>query len=47
MLMIVIQDVVAVVWSPVWGQTVFYMVLVVVLLIRPQGLFGRRAGRAQ
>jgi branched-subunit amino acid ABC-type transport system permease component len=31
----------------VWGQTVFYLVLVVVLLVRPQGLFGRRTVRAQ
>lgn len=45
--MIVIQDVVAVVWSPVWGQTTFYAVLVIVLLVRPQGLFGRRLARAQ
>jgi branched-chain amino acid transport system permease protein len=46
-LMLVIEDVVAVVWSPTWGQTTFYMVLVIVLLLRPQGLFGRRAVRAQ
>jgi len=46
-LMLVIQDVVAVEWSPVWGQTTFYVVLVVVLLIRPQGLFGRQGVRAQ
>jgi branched-chain amino acid transport system permease protein len=46
-LMLVIQDVVAVTWSPVWGQTTFYIVLVIVLLIRPQGLFGRQGVRAQ
>jgi branched-chain amino acid transport system permease protein len=46
-LMMVIEDVVAVVWSPVWGQTTFYLVLVVVLLARPQGIFGMRAVRAQ
>jgi branched-chain amino acid transport system permease protein len=46
-LMLVIEDVVAVVWSPVWGQTTFYLVLVLVLVLRPQGLFGRRAVRAQ
>ncbi len=45
--MLVIQDVVAVTWSPLWGQTVFYFVLVVVLLVRPQGLFGRQGVRAQ
>jgi branched-chain amino acid transport system permease protein len=45
--MLVIEDVVAVVWSPTWGQTTFYMVLILVLLLRPQGLFGRTAVRAQ
>jgi branched-chain amino acid transport system permease protein len=45
--MLVIEDVVAVVWSPTWGQTTFYIVLIAVLLLRPQGLFGRRAVRAQ
>lgn len=45
--MLVMEDVIAVVWSPVWGQTIFYLVLVVVLLARPRGLFGRRAVRAQ
>ena len=45
--MLVIEDVVAVVWSPLWGQTTFYLVLVVVLMARPQGLFGKRAVRAQ
>jgi branched-chain amino acid transport system permease protein len=46
-IMLVIQDVVAVVWSPTWGQTTFYMVLILVLLLRPQGLLGRKAVRAQ
>lgn len=46
-LMLVIQDIVAVVWSPVWGQTIFYILLVVVLIVRPQGLFGRQGARAQ
>jgi branched-chain amino acid transport system permease protein len=45
--MLVIQDVVAVTWSPTWGQTTFYLVLVLVLLLRPQGLLGRKAVRAQ
>jgi branched-chain amino acid transport system permease protein len=45
--MLVIQDVVAVTWSPTWGQTTFYLVLVLVLLVRPQGLLGRKAVRAQ
>ena len=46
-LMLVIEDVVAVVWSPLWGQTTFYLVLVIVLLARPQGIFGKRTVRAQ
>jgi branched-chain amino acid transport system permease protein len=46
-IMLVIQDVVAVVWSPTWGQTMFYLVLILVLLLRPQGLLGRTAVRAQ
>jgi branched-chain amino acid transport system permease protein len=46
-IMLVIEDVVAVVWSPTWGQTMFYFVLILVLLLRPQGLLGRKAVRAQ
>lgn len=46
-LMVTIEDVVSVVWSPVWGQTMFYSVLIVVLLLRPQGLFGKKLARAQ
>lgn len=45
--MLVIIDVVSVVWSPVWGSTMFYLVLIVVLLVRPQGLFGKKGVRAQ
>jgi branched-chain amino acid transport system permease protein len=46
-IMLVIEDVVAVVWSPTWGQTMFYLVLILILLLRPQGLLGRKAVRAQ
>jgi branched-chain amino acid transport system permease protein len=46
-IMLVIEDVVATVWSPTWGQTMFYLVLILVLLLRPQGLLGRKAVRAQ
>jgi branched-chain amino acid transport system permease protein len=45
--MLVIEDVTAVVWSPVWASTMFFAVLVVVLLVRPNGLFGKAATRAQ
>jgi branched-chain amino acid transport system permease protein len=45
--MLVIEDVTAVVWSPVWANTVFFILLVVILLVRPQGLFGQLQGRKQ
>jgi branched-chain amino acid transport system permease protein len=35
------------IWSPDWAVVVFYLALVLVLIIRPAGLFGRRAARAQ
>lgn len=43
--MITIEDIVAVAWSPIWSTTVFFLVLVVVLSIRPQGLFGKQSAR--
>jgi branched-chain amino acid transport system permease protein len=45
--MLVINDVVAVAWSPTWAPLVFFAALVVVLSVRPQGLFGRTSVRAQ
>jgi branched-chain amino acid transport system permease protein len=45
--MLVVNDVVAVAWSPTWAPLVFFAVLVVVLSVRPQGLFGSSAVRAQ
>ncbi len=45
--MLVIEDVTAVVWSPVWASTVFFALLVVILLVRPQGIFGQLEGRKQ
>jgi branched-chain amino acid transport system permease protein len=45
--MLVIGDVTAVVWSPTWSTTVFYALLVLLLLVRPQGLFGKVATRSQ
>src|SRR5579863_1858268 len=35
------------IWQPTWAIVVFYAALVLVLLIRPAGLFGRKAVRAQ
>jgi branched-chain amino acid transport system permease protein len=45
-LMLTIESVVDI-WSPTWAVAVFYAVLVLVLVIRPAGLFGRQAARAQ
>jgi branched-chain amino acid transport system permease protein len=35
------------IWSPEWAIVVFYAALVVVLVIRPTGFFGRQPVRAQ
>jgi branched-chain amino acid transport system permease protein len=45
--LLVVNDVVAVAWSPTWAPLVYFGMLVVVLSLRPQGLFGRSAVRAQ
>jgi branched-chain amino acid transport system permease protein len=45
--LLVLNDVVAVAWSPTWAPLVFFAALVLVLSLRPQGLFGRSAVRAQ
>jgi branched-chain amino acid transport system permease protein len=45
--MLVVEDVTAVVWSPVWASTVFFALLVALLLFRPQGMFGQIEGRQQ
>jgi len=44
--MITVESVVDI-WSPSWAVAVFYIALVIVLTIRPAGLFGRAAVRAQ
>jgi branched-chain amino acid transport system permease protein len=46
-ILLVINDVVSVAWSPTWAPLVYFAALVVVLSIRPQGLFGKVAVRAQ
>lgn len=45
--MLVIEDVTAAIWSPVWASTIFFILLVIILLLRPQGLLGRLEGRKQ
>ncbi len=45
--MLVIENITALLWSPTWASTVFYLLLVIILLVRPQGLFGKVATRNQ
>jgi branched-chain amino acid transport system permease protein len=45
--LLVINDVISVAWSPTWAPLVYFAALVLVLSIRPRGLFGRSAVRAQ
>jgi branched-chain amino acid transport system permease protein len=45
--LLVIGDVTAVVWNPIWSSTVFFVLLVLLLVFRPQGIFGQREGRKQ
>jgi branched-chain amino acid transport system permease protein len=47
LLLLIVEDVTDFVWSPTWATTVFFVLLVVVLLFRPQGLFGQSAERRQ
>ena len=44
-MMVTIEDLVAVVWGPVWSNLTFFLILVVVLSLRPQGLFGKQSVR--
>jgi branched-chain amino acid transport system permease protein len=44
--MITLESVVSI-WQPTWAIAVFYAALVLVLLIRPEGLLGKKAVRAQ
>lgn len=37
----VVSSVAAVTWSPTWSEMTFFIVLLLVLLLRPQGMFGR------
>ena len=45
--MLVVEDVTSVVWTPSWATTVFFILLVIILVVRPQGLLGQREGRKQ
>src|SRR5712691_9605735 len=39
--MLIVEDVTSVIWSPVWASTIFFILLVLILLVRPQGLLGQ------
>src|SRR5664280_716433 len=43
--MVFIGDMVGAIWSPVWSTMSYFLVLVLVLLVRPQGLFGKKSAR--
>ena len=43
--MVFIGDMVGVIWSPVWSSMSYFIALTIVLLIRPQGLFGKQSAR--
>ena len=45
--MLVIENLTTLLWSPTWASTVFYVLLVLILIVRPQGLFGKASARAQ
>jgi branched-chain amino acid transport system permease protein len=47
LIMVILGDIVALVWSPVWSSTVFFVLLAILLVFRPRGLFGRLEGRKQ
>jgi branched-chain amino acid transport system permease protein len=44
--MLTLESVVTI-WQPTWAITVFYAALVIVLVVKPTGFFGRKAVRAQ
>jgi len=46
MFMVTAEEIVNI-WQPTWATAVYYAVLVIVLVVRPAGLFGKRAVRAQ
>lgn len=47
MVMLVVSSVIAVVWSDLWANVVFFVLLIFLLKVRPQGLFGQAEGRKQ
>ncbi|MGO8957490.1 MAG: branched-chain amino acid ABC transporter permease [Streptosporangiaceae bacterium] len=46
MFMVTAEEIVNI-WQPTWATAVYYAALVIVLVVRPAGLFGKQAARAQ
>jgi branched-chain amino acid transport system permease protein len=45
--MLVIENVTDVVWDPRWATFIFFVLLIIILILRPQGLFGKVEARKQ
>ena len=45
--MLVIENITALIWNASWATTVFFVLLVLILVLRPQGLLGQAEGRKQ
>lgn len=45
--MLVVEDITAFFWDPRWATVVFFILLVAILLFRPQGLLGKVEARKQ
>jgi branched-chain amino acid transport system permease protein len=43
--MITVEDMVSVIWGPVWSSLTFFLILVIILSVRPQGIFGKQEAR--
>ncbi|HEX7736327.1 MAG TPA: branched-chain amino acid ABC transporter permease [Ktedonobacteraceae bacterium] len=45
--MLVVESVTDQIWDPRWATVVFFILLVIILVFRPQGLLGQKEGRKQ
>jgi branched-chain amino acid transport system permease protein len=45
--MLIISDLTTALWGSQWASTAFFVLLVGLLVFRPQGLFGQPGGRKQ
>jgi len=44
-LLVFVGNVVGVIAGPIWSTMAYYVLLIIVLLVRPQGLFGKQSAR--